>query len=277
MKMTVFSAAATALFLGACSTHVQTTSGADYLARSGPVTVAPETITHRTPLGDGAEAVELIRIASTDELVRKAAAVEPILTLPARIGLARIENGQLTIIPANESAIWAGVAANHPGMGTAVAIDPFLAEFTARTVLPHDQRRLRRDANDLITKIRLGAARQHIDAVLIYEIGTNVVGDRAIKGLGRIKVLGGVQLRTTTAHHAGVARALLLNVRNGYPYATISATADLDGVEPDFWESDGDAKAYLDATTRIARALGREVDETFEALIKATSARLAAK
>ena len=72
------------LMLNACGNTVQTTSGRDYLAAYVEPAGGP----------DGAKSV-----AVTDEIVRKAAGVEPILRFPARLGLARMEGGRLTGIP----------------------------------------------------------------------------------------------------------------------------------------------------------------------------------
>ena len=74
-----------------------------------------------------------------------------------------------------------------------------------------------------------------------------------------------------------MARALLIDVRNGYPYATLSASADLDGARPDFWVADADEKGYAEATTRIVRALGTEADRVFGEIARAAALKVAAK
>ena len=186
------------LLLGACESYsTQTSSGAEYLARYEPVETQPQPVVQRTVqhtvgrTGSGNEIVEsTVQTVSTDDLIRHAAAIEPLLRLPARIGLARIEAGRLTAIPVGESALWMTLAERHAALGGFAAIDPFLADYTLRTVLPQDQRTLRRDASDIITRIRLGAARQHMDAVLIYEVGTRRVRIDGIEGLAPIRVLG---------------------------------------------------------------------------------------
>ena len=74
--------------LAACSTSLQTTSGANYLARYD----ASHEIANGAP-------------TDVDADVRRIAAVEPNLVFPARIGLARIQNGALTALPADEARI----------------------------------------------------------------------------------------------------------------------------------------------------------------------------
>ena len=275
MRVALLTASALVL-LGACGPTVQNTSGKAYLARTKSPPAATETISKTRTTRDGKTITEKIEILSTDALVRKAANVEPILRLPARIGLARIDTGRLSVIPDHEARIWQDVVQRFPGLGEAVPIDPFLAEYTTETVLPQDQRRLRTDARNIITKIRLGAARQHVDAVLIYEVGS-IGGGTKIPGLTMAGVLGRQVWRSPKPGHDGVARAILLDVRNGYPYATIMATADLDGAKPDFWVDDGDEKAYAEATRRIVQQLSVEVDVVFRKVVQGARRKRAGK
>ena len=130
---------ATVIALGGCESHVQTSSGAEYLARYEPVQTQPQPIVRRTirHTGGGTEIVEnTVQTVSTDELIRHAAAIEPMLRLPARIGVARIEAGRLTAVPAAESQLWMALAERNAPLGSFAAIDPFLADYTVRTVLP---------------------------------------------------------------------------------------------------------------------------------------------
>lgn len=258
----IFALFCTVALAAACSTHTQNTSGAEYLARSTAPIAKAETVTRSLAANDGGGATESYEIPSTDELVQKAASIEPTLSLPARIGLARLEAGRLTSIPPHEAEVWRDIASRYPDIGQTLAIDPFLAELTARAILPQDKRALRSDAGDLITRIRLGAARQHVDAVLIYEIGARKRKGHGIKGLRRVQTLSG-PLAVSASGHDGVGRALLIDVRNGYPYAILSASADLKNAKPDFWASDTDDQSYIEATSRIARALGGEADKVF--------------
>jgi len=48
----------------------------------------------------------------------------------------------------------AWIAERQRAMGTFVALDPFLADYVVKTVLPNDRRALARDARDVITTIR---------------------------------------------------------------------------------------------------------------------------
>ncbi|MEM7061102.1 MAG: hypothetical protein AAF557_26275 [Pseudomonadota bacterium] len=265
--------------LAACSQHAaQVTSGEEYLAAYQPVKSAAQPVVQRTVrrTEDGAEIIEdRIETISTDQLIRNAAEIEPLLKLPARIGLARIEHGQLSTIPSAESSMWQQLAQRHRKLGTFAAIDPFLAQYTLRSVLPQEQRALRRDAKDLLTKIRLGAARQHMDAVLIYEIGSRHQYGKEFGNLTPIRVLGAAPLPDRVIEKEGVARAFLMDVRNGYPYGVASASADLEDLERSFFDDAPKDRLGIEAKTKIASALLPQVEAMMGSLIGQMQTRLA--
>jgi len=287
MRKPLFALAAL-LMLGACGTYAtQTTSGADYLASYAPVKASPQPVVERTVrhVGTGTGSVtgsrteiveEKVQTLSTDDLIRHAAAIEPLLQLPARIGLARIEGGELTMIPEGESALWVELAQRHAVVGSFAAIDPFLADYTMRTVLPQDRRALRRDVYDIITQIRLGAARQHMDAVLIYEVGARQGRVKGIDGLAPVYVLGPAALPARPIRQEGVARAFLMDVRNGYPYGTASASVDLKPLDRPFWADKPKDAQGIEAKVLITRGLVPEVEKVIGGLVQAMARKLPA-
>jgi len=270
---------ALAAAVAGCGPTFQATSGKDYLARTAPVPDRPTPEVTRTVLGAGDDAtiVEDVEIRSTDDLVRDAASVEPLLRMPARFGLARIDGGRLTTIPAGEMAMWRQIAERQRAMGTFVALDPFLADYVVKTVLPNDRRALARDARDVITTIRLGAARQHLDAVLIYEVGARRTGPDGIDGLWRLTVLGDAPLPARPIETEGIARAFLMDVRNGYPYGVASASVDLEPLARSAWDSRPDDPDGIAAKAAIVQALAPEVEAMMTGLAEALRTRVAAK
>lgn len=237
---------ATVLALGACGErYVQTSSGADYLARydAAAAGVVP------------------------DANIRRAAAVEPILTFPARFGLARIENGHLTGIPVAEVALWAGLIEKHRSLGEFVPISPIIAEFTADAVLQPRPDRYRRDTGELVTTIRLGAARQHVDVVLIYEVGATSGRDFTILAFADLTIIGGAFLPTRSLEAHGVASALLLDVRNGYPYGTASAEADLSALSVTYGSGRRTEELRREAALKVVGNLVPEVDAMIGELV----------
>ena len=267
VSITLFSAA----ILAACSQHAaQVTSGKEYLASYKPVQSAAQPVVQRTVrrTKDGAEVIEdRVETVSTDDLIRSAASIEPLLNLPARIGIARIDGGRLTTIPNGEAAMWQDLARKHAGLGSFAAIDPFLADYTLKTVLPQDQRALRRDAGDIITKIRLGAARQHMDAVLIYEIGTRRHHGGDYPGLTPVRVLGAAPLPAVAMEKEGVARAFLMDVRNGYPYGSTSAQVSLSDLGPSFGSDRRRDALRKKALLKVAAGLVPKVETLFRDLV----------
>lgn len=259
------------LLLAACADgSVQTSSGAEYLRAAGPAPSTPDPVI-LTRGADGAEPLSTPTV-STEAMVRQAAAVEPLLTLPARLGIARIENGRLTLIPAREAAIWDALRARRPELGAPATVDPFIAEQALRSATPTEALRRRRDSQDMLTRIRVGAARQHMDAVLIYEVGRRGAAKGALSRLRDLSVLGGQPLAASEDEAQAVARAVLIDVRNGYPYAAASAQADLP--EAEWWQDDAASRATLgQATVAATEALIPQVEAQVAALLARSAAR----
>lgn len=238
---------AAGVLLAACSTHVQTTSGADYLARyDAPLAAAS---------GEG---------RSLDELVREAAAVEPTLTFPARFGIARIENGRLGAIPPAEAALWQELAAGlGPRVGEFVPVDPLGAAFTAESLgyTGHD-------AGALAATIRLGAARQHLDAVLVYAVDTTARSDATVLAFADLTLIGGAFLPTREIEATGAAAALLIDVRNGYPYGRTDAAVELSELATSWGSDDRTEEMRREAEAETVAALAPKVREMFDLLIR---------
>ena len=270
--------AAAALLLAGCSHTVQTTSGADYLSKRPSLNAQPvRTVSSTYSAGNE------ISDRPVSDLIHQAAAVEPLLTFPARFGLARIENGQLTTIPADEAALWQGMAARFDGFGSFTAVDPIIVEFTSNSLPPathqaslHHNRdgsyRAYR-ARDLPTKIRLGAARQHLDAVLIYEVGMNEKHRRnALKSI-KLSTLGSMPLSDHTYEAAGAAKAILLDVRNAYPYGTAQIEKDLSGYSDAWHTTSARNERREKARKSIAAALVPDVEDMLRSLVNGLQAR----
>lgn len=207
MRMTsrriVFVAGA-ALLATACTGTVQTTSGQAYLDG------------YRTDNVGG---------AAVDASVREAAAVEPQLSFPARIGLARIASpaggtAALTSIPSDEVALWADVAHTlGPSFGEFVPISPLVAEMMS----PRDGSG---NVGSVVSAIRLAAARQHVDVVLIYETFGTAKSEGNFLAIADLTIIGAFLLPNRDVEAQGAAQAILIDVRNGYPYAQLQAAAD---------------------------------------------------
>lgn len=247
------------LSLAACSHGVQTSSGVEYLERFQH---AASNVSG-TPVAGG-----------PDEIIARAAGVEPILTFPAKFGVARIEGGQLTSIPSEEVALWTDLVAKKQSLGRFVPISPLIAKFTASAVM--SERKNNYGGNrtgDLVTMIRLGAARQHVDAVLIYEVGASARKENTALAFVDLTIIGGAFLPTRTLDAQGIAQALLLDVRNGYPYGTASAVADLSSYSVSWGSDRRRDDLRKDAALKVIENLVPEVDAMFDDLVTEMAVR----
>lgn len=209
MKLKLFIAATGLVALAACSTTLQTSSGADYLARY-----------------DASHEYGNATVTDVDEDVRRIAAIEPTLAFPARIGLARIENGTLTALPADEARIWQDQLDEMGSeYGAFVPVSPLIASMVGEPAAPGMDR-----AAAVIANIRRGAARQHLDYVLTYEVGSSRQEKANALALADLTIIGMFVLPSRTIEVEATASGLMLDVRTGYPYATLTTHADKAGV-----------------------------------------------
>ncbi len=239
------------LFAGACTHNTQTTSGADYLKRyqQGNYKVTATA-------------------SSIDLDIMNIAAIEPNLRFPARIGLARIENGRLTSVPADEAVLWQDMAERQGDRyGEFVPVSPLIASMVRST----DKSNL----ENVVNTIRKGAARQHVDYVLTYEvIQVDARKSNALR-TGDLTVLGLFILPSREIKVSSTASALLLDVRNGYPYATATAFSEDKGTstfagrhsKQDKLSERGRLEAVKFLTTDIENALRDLKDASYEQLV----------
>lgn len=197
-----------ALFLSACGSHVQTSSGAAYLDRYESVRNVNYEDTVST-------------VAVDDQAVREIANVEPDLRFPARIGIARVVNSRLAPIPANEAQQWKDLSNRlGPDWGEFVPISPLVAALVSgsapKSAASKDN--WGRGIHETIRAIRFGAARQHVDAVLIYEVFADSDVATNVLSVTKVAIIGYWLAPSEEITANGFANAMLVDVRNGYVY-----------------------------------------------------------
>lgn len=198
MRFGWVSAVTLVLLAGGCGHAVQTSSGQAYLAKAGAGTV-------------------------TDADIVRAASVELVLRFPARLGLARIEHGRLTPIPAAEQPAWQEMAARlGPSYGSFVPVSPLIAAFASNPAPRTDDWRREDAVRRVVGEIRQGAARQHVDAVLIYEVVDRTRAESNPLAITKLALIG-FFLPSEDVEVDGIAEAVLMDVRNGYTYGTASS------------------------------------------------------
>lgn len=211
---------ATAFLLGACNSYVQTSSGKEYLNRYQDA---------RNVNLDGA----VSRVTADDQAVYEIANVEPELQFPARIGVARIFNGELSSLPVHDAQQWRQLADRlGPGWGEFVPISPLVAALAAGSVSDMNTNGFGRHSGieQTIRAIRFGAARQHVDAVLIYEVFADSDVETNILSVTKLALIGYLIAPSEEITANGFANAMLVDVRNGYVYGYAQSNTE-DPVE----------------------------------------------
>jgi hypothetical protein len=237
------------LGLVACDSHLQTTSGAEYLEKNKNVPSGPAANSKNT---------------SIEDKIRKVAAVEPTLRFPARIGLARIDNGRLSALPGEEVAAWDKVKHKlGSGFGELVPLNPMIAEMVSQSVLSNNDNM----TNNVMDKIRLGAGRQHLDAVLIYEVYSNTGSENNLLSIADLTIIGGFILPSRAISAEGYASAMLIDVLQGYPYGTVDVTVDKEEQYSTSWGSNNKERELSNsAKTKAAIKLTEEAEKMFQRL-----------
>lgn len=210
-KLITLPALALLLAATACSYSTQGTSGAQYLKRY-------EERQYASVKPDG-------NATDIDKKVQEIAQIEPHLVFPARIGIARIEHGHLTSLPADEGQAWLD-AANKLGdsYGEFVPVSPLIAEIVATPTTTGST------AARVVSTIRQGAARQHLDYVLVYEVGVSRRDKANVLSLADLTIVGMFVVPSRSINVEATASGILLDVRNGYPYATLTAHSEKKGI-----------------------------------------------
>jgi hypothetical protein len=202
------------LLLCGCDAHTQTTSGSDWLAGY--------------PSSQGGHASNASD--DIDARVRQAGAIEPTLRFPAQIGIARIGQSNmqpsLVAVPQEEAAAWRAAQGRlGDSFGEFVPVSPMIAAMMEPDikVAPNDRVAV---ARHLMDTVRLAAARQHLDAVLFYEVEATVNQRSNPLRFADWTVIGAFVVPSQDVKAAGVAQAMLIDVRNGYPYGQVTSSVD---------------------------------------------------
>lgn len=253
-------ALAAILMLGGCSYAAQTTSGKDYLARHGMQAA-------------NAQANAGATAANFDQQLVSAANVEPTLTFPARIGLARIEAGHLSAVPGEEAELWIKAKQGlGSDFGEFVPLSPLVASMVSSEVNSGNR------VENVMKQIRLGAARQHLDAVLVYETYSSVDKDSNLLAIADLTIIGGFILPAHQIKTEGYGDAMLIDVMSGYPYGTIETSIPKDEKAASAWGwgSDED-KMSEQIKLKVTEKLVTEAEEMFKRVRMELAEKRAAK
>ena len=232
--------------LGGCTT-TQVSSGSDYLAARPEYAAAKGT--------------------DLDRAVERAADVEPLLRFPARLGLARISGGRFVPVPPREADAWIAFAASHGQYGEFVPISPLIGELTTVSA------GTAAFGNSPIVPIRLAAARQHVDAVLVYAVGGDNHDKASMLSILDLTIVGAYLVPSRRVDGTATASGLLFDVRNGYSYGTGSATSNETGLVPTVGSNQRSQDLQVDAQVEAVGKLTGEVDKMLGTLRAALAVR----
>ena len=189
-----------------CQSHsVQMTSGKKYLSN---YTNYDATETNASDLNEEVKAI---------------ANIEPSIQFPSRIGLVKLFNGRITNLSVEEIEAWEEARSTMAiTFGDFIPVSPMIAEmvYTSRKT----NSKSKSNPSEIFRKIRLGAARQHLDHVLIYEVFSETKTTKLASSVANWTIIGGYFVPSREIETTGFANALLLDVRNGYPYGSASAS-----------------------------------------------------
>ncbi len=236
--------------LTACST-TQTTSGKEYLARH------TESVANNT-----------FDSKSFQDALRQAVSVEPTLRFPARIGIAKVTNGKLTNLSGDDVQIWDKLRQNlGPKLGELVPVNPLVAQTVSSTVAADN-------ANEL-NKIRLGAARQHLDAVIIYETYSKAdTRGNLISFIADVSLIGAFIVPANQVKAEGFASATLIDVMQAYPYGSVDTIVEKGDMLSTTIHNDDNKLALSDTVQRRAtEKLVTEVEDMLQKLMATLSAK----
>ncbi len=240
------------LLISACAHTVQTTSGSEYLKNYNSSFEHPNYSSNDDDRKDFKK--QLIETAS----------IEPILRFPARIGLARIDQGQISVLSEEEVGAWKITKENlGNSFGEFIPISPLIAAMASSEHVKNDGTK---QINQLMNKLRLAAAKQHLDALLVYELFSSSSTQSNILSIMNISIIGGYIFPSNEINAKGIANAMLIDVIQGYPYGTAQTKVD-ESEYSTLW-GEWENSNQLNNKVKIAAAvkLTKEVEEMFKKL-----------
>jgi len=266
------------LVVAACGHDIQTTSGKSYVERfkqdaqsagtaKNLLALEPGPARPATPVlaGDTAKTSDTSGQPSLDELVLRAAQVEPLIRFPARIGVVKIERGEMSG-PGSETAdAWRQLAESMKGsIGELVPINPLLARATASAVKFPAKNFSQLD--NTLALARIGAGRQHLDAMIVYQVVGGADSSETLASILDYTIVGSFLIPTHAIEAEAFAVAAIIDVRNGYHYATVTATGQDNDLAVNWSTGSARREATRSAVRDAEINLAKQVDKALSDL-----------
>jgi len=240
---------ALSIITGCAVRHTQDTSGQSYLSSFQADPYKPKKLKG------------IDEDLTINQEVIRAASIEPILKFPARIGLAKFENGKLVDISPRDWSDWNVLTEKHQKLGDFVALNVLGTGGVNNGYVRF------RGGRYNIEALRVAAAKQHLDALLIYEVDASSRDYRNALSVVDLTLVGGAVLPTRTINVESHARALLIDVRNGYPYGVASSEETFKKYGTSFNAREQSVLAKDEALFQSYEKLFPQIEEVFEELL----------
>ncbi len=208
-----------------------------------------------------------------DKEVYDVANIEPNLKFPARIGIARIDHGVLTSIPEVEMEKWNELAKELGSeLGSFIPVNRLIATMVKKQKHSKDSYRSSQEdrMQEVIENLRLGAARQHLDVVYVYEVFGDSRSYITPAYIANITIIGAFLLPGRNIKAKGFASGLLLDVRNGYPYGTAEASVN----DQKYLTSANSREKGLDLVEKLKREASLKLVDETRVMIKQLKAEI---
>lgn len=152
------------------------------------------------------------------ELLQARMSKMPNIIFPANFGIARVENGYLRAVPAEEAKIVEKYRNQTKEFGSFTPINTMLLSTISDKY-----------KNDIIKQIRLIAAKQQLDAVIIYETsGSSLAETNILDDIGNLMIVGDYILPAQHIKASGKSHAILIDVMEDYVYGQVSTATKVD-------------------------------------------------
>ena len=214
-----------------------------------------------------------INASDLNEEVKIIANIEPSIEFPSRIGLVKLFNGRISNLSPDEVEAWEDARRTMGSkFGEFITVSPMIAEMVYTPRNTNSKSKIK--SSEIFRKIRLGAARQHLDHVLVYEVFSETKTTKLASSVANWTIVGGYFVPSREIKTTGFANALLIDVRNGYPYG--AASASLNATELSASQTYRDRARNLSDINQIATVIKLipEVQNMMEKLMKSLKASL---
>lgn len=182
------------------------------------------------------------------------------LVFPARMGLARIENGGMTPLPEREAEIWRDTATD---LGTDFGSFAALNTFTAAP----------EGGGDVMSRVRRAATQQGLDYVLVYSVEAGADNIGTAFSLLNLTIIGAYVVPTRDIEAQVTLSAAFVDVETGHIHATLVGHGKDGGVAPARRAKRQKTALIQEATDSAVAGLADEAAHTLRQLAEQQGAK----